>query len=85
MRTITLDRVSYGQPGVPRERREYRIRPHSPVGCLDEIREFLKGIGDTIVDVVINDQYDEEEVVRYERWNLETGEITKLDTVKSKG
>jgi len=42
---LEIVRVSYGKKGVPKDAREYRAAPSSPVGCRDTWLDFAKKRG----------------------------------------
>ena len=43
---LECKRVPYGKPNMPMEKREYNIVGTRPVGCINEIIEFITGRGD---------------------------------------
>ena len=52
---LKMHRVSYGKKDTPRDKREYKMFPSSPVGCVNEILDFAKGRGMKIEGLVLVD------------------------------
>ena len=55
MKTTTIKRVSYGRVDTPLEMREYRLIGGSPVGNIDNWKEYALSVGSECLEVIDND------------------------------
>ena len=55
MKTTTIKRVEYGRKDTPKELREYRLLGGSPVGYLDDWRNYAFEVGSELLEVIDND------------------------------
>lgn len=60
-----VKRVVYGKKGVPLEQREYSAFMGGPVGCIDEIVDFVKQKM-PYIDVIIFEDHIEGEKHKYD-------------------
>ena len=56
-------RVPYGRKGVELEKREYRIHPKAPVGCIDEIKSYALGTGLKVDGLALVDGVEQETIL----------------------